>query len=121
MFQGWSDFSVVPTGTIQYFEDEIQVVGQSTVDSFMRLYMVPGMNHCRGVGPGPNNFDELTALENWIEQGVAPTSIIASHSTGTVVDRTRPLCPYPQVARYTGSGSIDDAQNFVCVTLNASQ
>jgi feruloyl esterase len=56
----------------------------------------------------------LTALENWVEAGVAPDRIIASHSTGGVVDRTRPLCPYPQEARYVGTGSIDDAANFVC-------
>jgi Tannase and feruloyl esterase len=116
MFQGWSDFSANPKSTIQYFENEIGHMGQSIVDSFMRLYMVPGMNHCRGLGPGPNNFDELAALENWIEQGAAPKSIVATHSTGNTVDRTRPLCPYPEVARYTGSGSIDIADNFSCVT-----
>ena len=73
------------------------------------------MNHCGG-GPGPNTFDMLTALENWVEQDVAPDRIIASHATNGVVDRTRPLCAYPQYARYIGSGSIDDASNFDCVT-----
>jgi tannase/feruloyl esterase len=71
------------------------------------------MQHCNG-GPGPNTFDYLTALEQWVEHGVAPDKMIASHSTGGVVDRTRPLCPYPQVANYTGTGSINDAANFVC-------
>ena len=75
--------------------------------------MVPGMQHCRG-GPGPSEFDMVTALEQWVEHGVAPGKIIASHLTAGAVDRTRPLCPYPQAAEYTGKGSTDDAANFVC-------
>jgi feruloyl esterase len=71
------------------------------------------MLHCSG-GDGPNTFDTVTALEQWVENGKAPDRIIASHSTDGKVDRTRPLCPYPQVARYSGNGSIDDAANFVC-------
>jgi hypothetical protein len=82
-------------------------------NQFFRLFMVPGMQHCSG-GPGPNTFDMLTALENWVEKGEAPKRVIASHSTGGVVDRTRPLCVYPNVAVYTGSGSTDDAANFKC-------
>jgi feruloyl esterase len=71
--------------------------------------MVPGM-HCSG-GPGPNSFDRLTALEDWVEKGKAPKRVIASHSTAGLVDRPRPLCVYPKVAVYTGSGSSDDAAN----------
>jgi feruloyl esterase len=71
------------------------------------------MGHCGG-GPGPNTLDGLTALENWVEKKQAPQQIIASHATNGQVDRTRPLCPYPQVAVYKGSGSIDDAANFAC-------
>ena len=56
----------------------------------------------------------LTALENWVEKGQAPASVVASHKTDGVVDRTRPLCPHPQVASYTGTGNINDAANFVC-------
>ena len=82
-------------------------------EEFFRVFMVPGMQHCSG-GPGPNTFDMLTALENWVEQGEAPKSVIASHLTSGVVDRTRPLCSYPQVARYRGTGSIDDAGSFTC-------
>jgi feruloyl esterase len=59
-------------------------------------------------------FDKVGALEEWVERGKAPERLTASHSTDSKVDRTRPLCPYPQVARYTGAGSIDDAANFVC-------
>ena len=82
-------------------------------DGSYRLFMAPGMAHCGG-GEGPNDFDKIAALEQWVEKGKAPDSIIASHSTDGKVDRTRPLCPYPQVARYKGTGSSDDAANFVC-------
>jgi feruloyl esterase len=75
--------------------------------------MVPGMLHCGG-GPGPNSFDMVTALDQWVDQKQPPERIIASHSTAGTVDRTRPLCAYPKVAAYTGSGSTDDAANFVC-------
>jgi feruloyl esterase len=74
---------------------------------------VPGMLHCNG-GPGPNSFDTLSALENWVEKGVAPESIVASHSTGGVVDRTMPLCKFPEQARYKGSGEVTDAANWSC-------
>lgn len=75
--------------------------------------LVPGMGHCGG-GEGPNVFDKVDAMEQWVEHGKAPERIVASHSTAGNVDRTRPLCPYPQIAQYKGSGSIDDAKNFVC-------
>jgi feruloyl esterase len=71
------------------------------------------MGHCSG-GAGPNTFDALAALEQWVEQGRPPDRILASHSTNGVVDRMRPLCPYPQIAAYTGTGSVDAAANFVC-------
>ena len=80
---------------------------------FVRLFMVPGMQHCVG-GPGASTFDGLTALEHWVEDGVAPEQIIASHVVNGAVERTRPLCPYPQVAVYEGRGSTSDAENFVC-------
>ena len=79
----------------------------------VRLFMVPGMGHCGG-GEGPNEFDGLTALERWVEKGKAPDQIVASHLTSGRVDRTRPLCPFPQVAKYKGTGNIDDAANFEC-------
>jgi feruloyl esterase len=75
--------------------------------------MVPGMAHCRG-GEGPDDFDEVAVLEAWVEHGKAPDTIIASRSRDGRVERTRPLCPYPQIATYTGSGSIDEAASFVC-------
>ena len=84
-------------------------------DSWMRLYMVPGMQHCAG-GAGPDQFNKMAVVERWRESGVAPEQIVASHVTGGAVDRTRPLCPYPQVAKYKGAGSINDAASFVCKT-----
>jgi feruloyl esterase len=75
--------------------------------------MVPGMGHCTG-GEGPDTFDKISVIERWVEKGEAPTRVIAAHNTAGKVDRTRPLCPYPQVARYNGSGSIDEASNFTC-------
>jgi feruloyl esterase len=78
-----------------------------------RLFMAPGMGHCSG-GEGPNTFDMVAALEQWVEHGKAPDRIVASHSTGGAVDRTRPLCPYPQVAVYKGTGTVDEAANFDC-------
>jgi feruloyl esterase len=71
------------------------------------------MNHCAG-GEGPNSFDMLGALEQWVERQKAPARILASHSTDGKIDRTRPLCAYPQTAHYRGSGDINDAENFVC-------
>jgi feruloyl esterase len=78
-----------------------------------RLFMVPGMGHCGG-GDGTSTFDMLSALDQWVEKGKAPERIPASRLKDGVVDRTRPLCPYPQKAAFSGSGSIDEAANFVC-------
>jgi feruloyl esterase len=79
----------------------------------VRLFMVPGMNHCAG-GEGTSNFDAVGAMEQWVEQKKAPERIAASHIANGAIDRTRPLCPYPQVAQYKGSGSTNEAANFVC-------
>ena len=84
---------------------------QQQADEFVRL--APGMHHCRG-GPGPDDFDSLTALEHRVERGVAPKQLLPTRSIDGKVERTRPLCPEPAVARYVGTGSIDDAANFRC-------
>jgi len=101
----------IPQATIDYFKD-VQRTTQQASES-VRLFMVPGMGHCRG-GEGPNVFDMVTALDQWVEKSQAPEQVVATHSTSGKVDRTRPLCPYPQTARYKGTGSIDEASSFVC-------
>lgn len=87
--------------------------GASKVADSYRLFMVPGMMHC-GNGPGPNQFNPMAALERWRESSTAPDQIIAMHVANGAVDMTRPLCPYPQVAVYKGTGSANDATNFAC-------
>jgi tannase/feruloyl esterase len=122
VYHGFSDPDISPLNSINYFDSVVDFMAHRSDDrkdalertqEFFRLFMVPGMQHCSG-GPGPNTFDMLTALENWVEKGKAPHSVIASHSTAGVVDRTRPLCVYPKVAVYSGTGSTDDAANFKC-------
>jgi feruloyl esterase len=110
-YHGYSDPDISPLNSINYYESVEKTMGDPR--SFYRLFMVPGMQHCRG-GPGPDTFDALASLEQWVEKGKAPEQIIASHSTGGTIDRTRPLCPFPQEATWTGKGSTDDATSFVC-------
>jgi feruloyl esterase len=114
MYHGWSDPQVTPYNTINFFHKVLQTQGGAGVGTSIQLYMVPGMNHCAG-GPGTDVFDKVSALEEWIKTGTAPARIEASHSTNGIVDRTRPLCPIGQVARWNGTGSTDDAANFACV------
>lgn len=115
-YHGWSDPDIPPVNSINYYESVVRRTGRSSLHDtkeFYRLFMVPGMQHCTG-GPGTPRFDALTALEQWVEQNKAPDQILASRATNGLIDRTRPLCPYPQEAKYKGSGSTDDAANFVC-------
>ena len=113
MYHGWADPALNPMMGVEYYEAVQQRMGPATTD-FFRLFMVPGMFHC-GDGPGPNQFDKTGPLADWVERGTAPDSIRAVKVTDGKPVRSRPLCPYPQVARYKGSGSIDDAANFACV------
>ena len=114
LYHGWTDTMVAPLLTVKYYNSVVDTLGGvSNTFNNVRLFMEPGMDHCRG-GEGPNVFDKVGAMEQWVEKGKAPDSLIASHLTTGKVDRTRPLCPYPQVAMYTGAGSIDDAANFRC-------
>jgi feruloyl esterase len=83
------------------------------VQNFYRLFMAPGMAHCSG-GTGPNTFDMQAALEQWVERGIVPDQIVATHAINGVVDRSRPLCTYPKIAVYKGNGDTNDAANFVC-------
>lgn len=111
MYFGWAEPALNPVRGVQYFEDVQKTTGPSA--DFFRLFMLPGVFHCGG-GPGPDTFDAITRLVNWVERGVAPDRPVATKRESGQVTRTRPLCPYPQIAKYTGSGSVDDAANFVC-------
>src|SRR5262249_37302854 len=115
IYHGWADQNIPPSGSVNYSIQLVKTMGREKVDDAVRLFMVPGMGQCGG-GDGPNEFDVLAALDGWREQGKSPTQIIASQVKEGRVTRTRPLCPYPQVPTYKGSGSIDSAENFVCGT-----
>ena len=119
-YHGWADWGITPYNSIDYFNSVVSTVGGSTSDAarqdvqgFHRLFLMPGVSHCSG-GDGPDTFDGLGALEAWVERGEAPERIQAAKLVDGKTVRTRPLCPYPQVARYDGSGSIDEAANFAC-------
>jgi feruloyl esterase len=111
MYHGWNDQLIAPRNSIDYFNNVLYTMGTAKAYDAMRLYMVPGMNHCGG-GDGTSNFDMVAEIEKWVERGTAPGSVNASR---TSPDRTRPLCPWPLVAAYKGSGNTDDAANFSCV------
>ena len=112
LYHGWNDGLISPGNTVNYFEDVNKTMGRQ--DDFVRLFMVPGMGHCQG-GPGADQVNWMGALERWRESGKAPDRIEAAHVAGNRVEMTRPLCPYPQIAKYSGIGSTNDAQNFSCV------
>jgi feruloyl esterase len=114
LYHGWSDPQVPPLNTIKYFNSVVKNLGGADkAADRVRLFLAPGMGHCGG-GEGPSVFDKVGPLERWVEQSKAPDTLIATHVTDGKVDRTRPLCSYPQVATYKGSGSIDDAATFLC-------
>jgi feruloyl esterase len=113
MTYGWADAILQPMAGVNYYEQAMVKNGPATPE-FFRLFMVPGMSHCSG-GIGPDRHDPVTAMIDWVEKDKAPASMVASRVVDNKVVRTRPLCPYPQVARYSGQGSIDDAANFRCV------
>jgi feruloyl esterase len=112
MTYGWADQILQPLMGVKYYESV--VAKDKSAAEFARLFMVPGMTHCAG-GIGPDQNDAVTAIIDWVEKGKAPDQLIAKKVTNGQTVRTRPLCPYPQVARYKGQGSIDDAANFSCV------
>jgi feruloyl esterase len=116
LYHGWADQQVAPGSTVDFYKSVLDMSGDpAPAPEWIRLFMIPGMGHCSG-GEGPDTFDKIGVMEQWVEHGKAPTEIVASHRTAGKVDRTRPLCPYPAVARYKGSGSIDEAMNFSCVS-----
>jgi feruloyl esterase len=114
MYHGWADPGIPAGNSVEYYTEVVKRAGADVKPSdVVRLFMLPGVGHCGG-GDGPSTFDALGALDRWRERGTPPDSITASHSTNGVVDRTRPLCPYPQVARYKGTGDTNVAANFEC-------
>ncbi|HEY2033146.1 MAG TPA: tannase/feruloyl esterase family alpha/beta hydrolase [Rhizomicrobium sp.] len=123
LFQGWDDAAVTALGTIQYYRAVEAKMGLAKTQNFARLFLAPGMMHC-GDGPGPNNLDCITALEQWREGGIAPEKVAAAHYDNMLAvlagmqaanpTATRPICAYPAVAHWTGTGSADDAANYVC-------
>jgi hypothetical protein len=131
LYHGWNDPAISALNTINYYRSVQAKMGRAATESFVHLYLVPGMQHCLG-GPGPNVFGQFStlpqtdpqhnayrSLEQWVESGTAPGSIIATKYTDEKpfqeIQMTRPLCVYPQIAKYKGSGSTNDAANFTCV------
>jgi len=130
LYHGWNDAAIPGQFTVEYYQRVLKKMSAKSANSFVRLYMVPGMQHCGG-GDGPSVFGQVSsgqgdalhdvekAMERWVEEGAAPQQIIAAKyksgaNPASGVVRTRPLCPYPQTAHWNGSGSTDDAANFVC-------
>jgi feruloyl esterase len=110
---GWNN-ALVPAGAVLDYYNSVQArIGRENTERAVRLYMVPGMIECNG-GPGTDTFDLLGVMRRWVERGETPNEVIASRVEHGRVVRTRPLCPYPQVATYQGRGSTDDAKSFVC-------
>jgi feruloyl esterase len=114
LYHGWNDQLIAPGNSINYYTSVVSALGgeDKTRDS-VRLFMMPGVTHCAG-GDGPSNFDQLGVMEQWMEQKTTPERIVASHTAAGAVDRTRPLCPYPQVAVYSGTGDTNKADSFSC-------
>jgi feruloyl esterase len=122
VYHGWNDPGVMPQQTVDYFESVVGFAsrisggdGVEYTDEYMRLFMMPGVGHCRG-GTGPDQADFMSALTAWVEDGVAPERIEARQVVDGAVTTTRPLCPYPLVARYRGRGDADSADSFVCAS-----
>jgi feruloyl esterase len=118
LYHGWADPTVAPQASINYYT-AAQASTPNAKDS-IRMFLVPGMGHCRGGEGATDNFDAVAALDAWVETGRAPTRVHATNVTNGRVNRSRPLCPYPQIATYTGTGSTDEAANFVCAALSPS-
>jgi len=112
LYHGWAAPTIAPQATLNYYAAAQQ--SAPNAEDSIRMFLVPGMGHCRGGEGATDTFDAVAALDTWVEKGQAPTRIRATSVTAGKVNRSRPLCPYPQVASYQGSGSTDEAENFVC-------
>jgi feruloyl esterase len=117
-YHGWADALVNPEMSVDYYQSVLRKMGERQTKDFYRLYMVPGMFHCAG-GVGCDRVDWFTPLVEWVEKGIAPGAFTGERlERGTIV-RTRPLCAYPEVARYKGQGDINKAEHFTCASSSA--
>ena len=117
-YHGWADPLVSPYAMAKYYDKVLAFMGERATSEFYKLYMIPGLYHCGGGLGCSNDVGIFDALVNWVENGIEPNEIIGARSPFPplgLTARTRPLCPYPEVARYLGAGSVDDAANFTCV------
>jgi feruloyl esterase len=112
LYHGWNDGLISAGNAVNYYESVVKTMGRGQ-DEWLRLFMLPGVAHCQG-GAGPDQVHWMASLERWRESGTAPDRIEASRVVNNRVEMTRPLCPYPQIAKYSGTGSTNDARNFVC-------
>jgi len=136
IYHGWSDAAISAYNTVDYYNSMVAAMGAKDTNSFVRVFMAPGMQHCSG-GPGPNSFGQFNlgaapqdplhninlALEQWVEKGVAPDRLVATKfvtdtNPANGVKMTRPLCPFPQVAKYKGTGETNDEASFVCAAVS---
>ena len=113
-YHGWADPGVPAKMSVNYYEDSMRAMGEKETQDFYRFFPVPGMFHCGG-GPGCSSVNWLAAVVDWVEKGIAPAMLAGAHVEASKTTRTRPICAYPNVAQYKGSGSIDAAENFTCV------
>ncbi len=121
MYHGYDDLVISPYSSIWFYEDLAQENGgYAKLQQNARLFMVPGMQHCVN-GAGPNSFDSLTALEQWVEKGIEPDAIPATHSANNAVDRTMPLCKFPEQAHYKGRGDVKSLSSWSCPQNDKSQ
>ena len=111
LWHGWADAGLSPLGTVRYY-DEVKA-RDPKMDEYVRMFMMPGVLHCGG-GAGPDSADWAAAIDAWVDGGKAPDRIVARKLANGAVTRSRPLCAYPQHAVYSGTGSTDEAANFVC-------
>ena len=115
LYHGGADGLITPLRTIEYYEAVLdENHSRRRTEDFIRFFLVPGMDHCGGIGGGLKDWDRLAPLVKWVEQGSAPDRIVASQTLPDKTVRTRPLCPYPREAKWIGGGSTDDAANFRC-------
>ena len=113
LYHGWGDPGIPAEGTVRYYGEVRKALGEKTADANVRLFMVPGMGHCRG-GTGTDTFDAVAALDGWVRNAKAPERIEASRVESGKTVRTRPLCAFPKQATYRGTGSTDETASFDC-------